>query len=219
MNSLKIDQKDFKVILGVAGILPVMCFIGGYYLGTSGPARLENSGNSAELPMAEHDASVSGPLEKAGRDGMQKEIRLVNERDHGSGLSGEYKGVEDDTVQSAAADDRPGTSPADSELKHTVPSVSLLKSFKEYLVQAGRFSSYENAVKFQARLMGKNLSSRIALDENDARPAFLIIVSSFATRDEAKRYCLFAETFYHLDFYVKAREGNLQNPNGAFASL
>jgi hypothetical protein len=244
MSYLKIYQKDFKVILGVAGILPVLCFIGGFYTGWSSKPRLSASETLSEAQAAVHDTSEAVRSEVDDLYANQKGDVSEEDLNQDAGLPEEYDGQRSESVEHMDAGNSPENSLADgldagNQLpenrqhgvavdsstngkvghKYTMLNISSLQSFNEYLVQAGRFSSYENAAIFQAQLTGKNLPSQIALDDSAVRPAFLIIVTSFTNKDEAKRYCRLAEEFYQLDFYVKARGIDLQKSSESFASL
>jgi hypothetical protein len=244
MSYLKIDQKDFKVILSVASILPVICFIGGFYTGQSSQSQQFTQEIPSDPPIAEQVVSVPDRAELDAPYEQQGEIGSADSFNQNTGLPGEY-----DEAWSGDIEHKDGVKDADSSLANIMevreqlpenhqkdvtadfnneekakpesmwPNVTSQQNFNEYLVQAGRFSSYDNAAKFQIQLAGKNLSSEIALDGSTAQPEFLIIVTSFANKDEAKQYCHFAERFYHLDFFVKTRMLDMQNSSESFASL
>ncbi|MEJ2453954.1 MAG: hypothetical protein P8103_07335 [Candidatus Thiodiazotropha sp.] len=245
MSYLKIYQKDLSVILGVASLLPVACFVAGFYTGSANQTQSPVNETVSVLPPVELKTDDSS-LTEAGQQHTHRyknvstdemnphSIRLM---DHDGKVSEvvDYKdaghGVEDATqVESlesqylVSADNRYNKVSNDSANKIAVSETASqnivpLHGFNAFLVQAGHFFTYKNAVKFQAELAQQSLLSQITLDERAGRQEFLIIVDSFASKDEAKRYCLDAEVRYKLDLYVKARELDLQNSSGSFASL
>ncbi len=244
MSYLKVYQNDFKVILSVASILPVVCFIGGFYTGWSSQSRLSASETLSEPQVTAQDTSEAVRSEvdelyaeqsgDVSEDALNQNVGLPEENggqrsksieDVDAGKITEKSLADSFGVRNQLPEDSRQDVIADSNTtekighEYTMLNVSSLQSFNEYLVQAGRFTSYENAARFQAQLSGKSLHSQIALDENAPQPAFLIIVTSFASKDEAKRYCHLAEEFYQLDFYVKGRGVDLQKSSESFASL
>ncbi len=244
MSYLKIYQKDFKAILIGASILPVVCFIGGVYTGWSSQPQPSVNETLSETQASERDVSAPDRSERNDLYAKQNESVNTDDLDPDPRLPGENDGEGSKGIESMDASKAPESSLTDvaddrnqlpenlqhgvagkssikerTEFKYTLSKVSSLQSINEFLVQAGRFNLYENAVNFQAELTAKSLPSQVALDDSAAQPAFLVIVSSFASKDEAKRYCHFAEAFYQLEFYVKPRGGDLKNSSESFASL
>lgn len=241
MSYLKIYQKDLYIILGFASILPVVCFVGGVYTGSLSQARQSDSGPASTAPLAKTDISISGGSEMGYLATGQVESGSGDGSREYSGRSVKYAGEiieygaeshHPDSVQVDITDTRAlattdGRQPEAANVEnneradvaHVLPNITPLQSFNAYLVQAGRFSSYENAAKYQAKLATRNLTAQIAVEEHFKQPAFLIIINSFASKEEAKRYCLAAEELYQLDFYVKAQELGINKVNKGIASL
>ncbi len=244
MSYLKIYQKDFKVILGVASLLPVACFIAGFYTGSANqtqspvneavsvlPAEL-NADNSALTEVGQQhthqytnvskDEMNPQAIRLMDHDGKVSEVAVY--KDTGNSVEDATQVGSLETRHQMSADNRYNKVSNESANKIEVSETASrnivpLQGFNAFLVQAGHFSTYKNAAKFQAELAEQSLLSQITMDERAGRQGFLIIVDSFASKAEAKRYCLDAEVRYQLDLYVKARELDLQNSSGAFASL
>ncbi len=242
MNYLKIHQQDLKVILGFAGIFPVVCFVGGLYTGTQSPTWRYESETVSSEPLVQPEISIS--------NGSGIDNQTVEQMENGSGegsialsarLAADVNGpLEFGAEGGQALSDRSETmgtrdlAKADSRLaeakglnkgemaglrEHASPIIKSLQSFNTYLVQAGRFSTYENAANFQARLASQNLQSHIAMDIHSKAPSYLVIVNSFTTKDAAKRYCFAAEELYQIDLFVKVQESGMQKMTKAVASL
>ncbi len=244
MSYLEIDQKDFKIILSVASILPVVCFVGGVYTGSASQAGKSANEIVPGQAIAERDATVQGRSEMGGLYANQIEIapaeslnhRITTSEKHVSAKSDstEYRNVRNDSAGNLAdvmvaqshlpTESRQGGASDLSIGERAKPeqilrNVTSLQSFNKYMVQAGSFSSYDNAIKLQNQLAEKNILSQMAKDDSASLPTFLVIVTSFVTKEEAKRYCLFAEKLYKLDFYVKANGLTMKKPREAFVSL
>lgn len=244
MSYLKIYQKDFKVILGAASILPVVCFVGGFYIGSSGHTRQSVDETLSERPIGVQDADVADRSELGDLYSRQNENDPQQGLNHQSSLSQEHDGVKRgivehgdlskdsganladamDAQRKLQTDSRRGeagnlTGKVSAKPEPAVQNITSRQGLNEYLVQAGRFSSYDNASKFQDQLEVKHLQTQIVLDDSTAQPGFLVIVTSFATKEEAKRYCLIAEKRYQLDFYVKNKALDLKKSSEAVASL
>jgi hypothetical protein len=244
MSYLKIDQKDFKIILSVAGILPVICFVGGFYTGSANQAGKSVNEILPDQVITERDATVQGRSEMGDLYANQIEIAPVESLNHDLTMSEHYVGAKSDIIEYRNVSNDSAGNLADVMVAHSqlpaesrqrgagdldsserakperiLRNVISIESFNKYMVQAGRFSSYDNAIKLQTQLAEKNILSQMALDDSAARPAFLVIVASFVTKKEAKRYCLFVEKLYKLDFYVKASEFALKKQGEAFVSL
>ncbi len=242
MSYLKIYRNDFKVLLGVAAIMPVACFVGGYYTGAANqPQQTETL---LAQPIADHTATV------ADRSASRDQIAMLNGNGMADGLSfRESLPEQAESIQSeivalrdegnntaddlAASTEIPDglptvgrqaetavlTSKANTVTDPALLSLTSLQSFNDYLVQAGCFSSYDNATKLQAQLAEKHIPAKITLNESTGQSEYLIIVNSFSTREEAKQYCRFAEKFHQLDCFVKTGEHAPEHAKETFASL
>ena len=75
-----------------------------------------------------------------------------------------------------------------------------------FLVQAGSFSSYSNAVKFQNKLQNDGLSTKVINDEHHHQVVYRLIVDEFRSQQEAEKFRDNIKKTYQWDLYVAHRE-------------
>lgn len=77
---------------------------------------------------------------------------------------------------------------------------------KRYIVQAGLFSSEENAKRLSLALERKNLTTQIVSETGNDAPLFRVIVGSFALEDNAKALSESIQKSYAIKLYVADTE-------------
>lgn len=87
-------------------------------------------------------------------------------------------------------------------IPHPVGDAISTPMIKRYIVQAGLFSSEENAKKLSLSLERKNLSTQIVSETRNDTSLFRVIVGSFASEDNAKALSESIEKSYSIRLYV-----------------
>jgi hypothetical protein len=161
MDKLLLNKTDFRFLLMASAVLPVLCFMAGFFLAN-------NTGNSYQAALTPTSTSLSLDV---------PEISQPTQ-------------ISDD--QSAVAQI---SIPLDvTHLSEQKPS--------DYMVQAGLFSSYENAKKFKDDLLDQDIESQIVHTEHNGKLSYRLILDSFESKDEAVEFTAFAEKSYKLDLYI-----------------
>lgn len=97
------------------------------------------------------------------------------------------------------------TSPT-SMISETIEATQIQNIELPFVVQAGSFSSYSNAVKFQNKLQEDGLNTRVINDEHNHQAVYRLIVDEFRSQQEAEEFRDNIRKTYQWDLYVAHRE-------------
>lgn len=181
MDTLQLSRNDFRFLLIAPALLPTLCFILGFYT-----VDIFNLGNINKEKV------ISTPLAQDTNKTLELKNKLA---------------LSEQTTNTPASIDVPVSSSASSN--DTLTDVKILPLTRSlFVVQAGLFSKYENAVQFQSKLLIKGLDTQITDTLKNGKHRYRIILDSFKSQKAAVQFLKIAKEKHKIDLYVAHINGN-----------
>ena len=173
MNTLQISQKDVKSLLISSALLPVTCFILGFYIASS----IYSNGSAESYTVAQNFETNTTPNRKH----KTEQIKQI---------------APDAQHHKISSLNKVALRPLFSDVNN-IPL-----SNANYIVQAGLFSKYQNAVRFQLELRFKGVESQISDISRNDKQMYKIIVGSFKLQEKALQFLERMKEKQNLDLYI-----------------
>ena len=172
MDTLQLSKNDFKLLLIATALIPVLCFVSGLY-----------TANSFAYSEVNDEKAVSMSL--------AKETAAVTEKTDMSEQPEPLQGSSDISL-----------TPVVSTVNVVSEANLIPLTSPRYVVQAGIFSTYKNAVEYQTTLRINGLETQITDHLKNANPIYRVILDSFDSKDDALKYLASIEEKYGLALYI-----------------
>ena len=217
MDSLSFSKSDLKILFTLSMTIPLMSFIFGFFM-----AQKFETVPSANPPLLTSEAvqqvQASSPSEADTRT-QSKTTPSTSQIDITS-APGEMDTIIV-TKLAPSTSKKPATTPSTSIEASKTPATSSVvnnenrSDIKRYIVQAGLFSTVENAKKLTQTLMKSGLTPHIASEskngESDA-PRFRVFIDSFESKREAWSYSQKIKKSHSINLFVTdTRSTNLKD--------
>ncbi len=175
MDGFNLTRNELKGLLGIAALLPVLCFVSGFFI-------------------ARMDGSDQAPRERAAQPALAQIAPTV-----------ETTAI---SAPIAAAPKPHRDTPAIPAPRATVPpSVSdLMPVQTTYLVQAGLFSSEDNARGYIADLESRGLKAGIVEAHQQERTLYRIVLERFASEAQARQFIVAVQQHQPIELFVRKLE-------------
>ena len=217
MSYLKVYKNDLRLALVVAATIPVISFSIGFFTGKE-VSSLQFANLTVEEKLSDQQ-KIKHTLVPVN----QQAINIVPENQQAIKTPPNSETKIDTKIKSSIITsklvDRQESTQLSNIKEAQQPSLKSINSYASYLIQAGRFSSYENAQKYQSKLAQLNLYADIVLSENSLNTDFILLLTSFDTEPEAKKYSRLVESLYQIDLYVRTHELKTSGENKSLASI
>lgn len=175
MDTLDLTKRDIVCVLAACTLIPVACFIAGFLIAGNTTAAAPAAPTSAVSAVIEQDEAVSD----LAYDADDESLTLLAEVPNG---------------EAEAAD----SIPAEPE----TPAIESAGPSEQYLVQAGLFSTAQNAERYVGTLARKGISAQVFDTQREGTRYYRVVIGTFAEVALADAYLMNVERLHNIDLYV-----------------
>lgn len=202
MNEIQFNKNDFRFLLIGVAIIPVLCFISGFYMRDA--FIKDNINNIKAIKMTNTTSLVTPQIKPiADKPKTNSDNKLNSEKPAKKDVN-----VKINNITSYKADSKPENYSRKIDIKAN-DSHETIKLYS-FIVQAGLFSNQKNAMKLKKNLLKKDIDSKIVVTEDRNKKSYRIILNSFESKKEAKTFSKLISNTYNIKLYVSTLRSNNQ---------
>ena len=178
MDTLNLTKRDIVCVLAACALIPVVCFIAGFLIAGKGHATVAAAPFAPVLtvtPASENEEAVSEHASNAGYQPLPLAVEVA---------SGEAGAL------------------ANTLAEPETPAIEPAGPGEQYLVQAGLFSSAQNAERYVGTLAGKGISAQVLDTQREGTRYYRVVIGTFAEEAQATAYLMDVERLHDIDLYL-----------------